>query len=592
MTTLTHALASALVDFLWQAVLVVLPVAGVLRTLAHRSPQLRYAISTTALLVLIALPIVTTVSRDIRVLAGEVVPISGNQSMLIAAVEGRFVALPPDPSPHFSSLLARVEPWVLPVWLAGVLLLSLRLVAGGVQVHALRRTGQPVDDELYERVRRLASRMGVHHPIRLVTSPHADGPSAIGWLRPLILLPPAHTMGLTIEQLEALLAHELAHIRRHDYLVNIVQMVAETLLFYHPAVWWVSKRLRIERELCCDEEAVRACGDAATYARALLSLAKLQSPAMVMGSTGGSLTDRVRVLLGLRVAVPHRPATLWAAAATAVSIAVAIASMDAQAERLRFEVASVKPAPGEAIGYRGIAFLPGGVVRGAHVPLSFLITRAFGLSAKQLVSDSDLLKERFDIEARAEVRALPAEGATIEQTILRQSPALKEMLQTLLRERFNLMIHVEKRDSPVYALVVGARGHKLTPASGDCGPRTVDEAAVGGSPCGFQGGGPARGLHLHGVDLSSFAGALTAFTDRFVVDRTGIQGRFDIDLPSWSTGAPPRLQDGGVVQEPQPDANDPSIFTLIQERLGLRLESTRAPIDIYIVDHVERPTPN
>jgi len=97
-------------------------------------------------------------------------------------------------------------------------------------------------------------------------------------------------MGLTATQLDAVLAHELAHIRRHDYLVNIGQMVAETLLFYHPAVWWISNRLRIERELCCDDVAVQVTGDATAYAKALVTMAKLQVPAM--GSSGGSLTDR------------------------------------------------------------------------------------------------------------------------------------------------------------------------------------------------------------------------------------------------------------------------------------------------------------
>jgi uncharacterized protein (TIGR03435 family) len=169
---------------------------------------------------------------------------------------------------------------------------------------------------------------------------------------------------------------------------------------------------------------------------------------------------------------------------------------------------------------------------------------------------------------------------------------LKQMLQTLLSERFKLVMHVERRDQPVYALVAGARGHTLTPMVRDCGPRTMDEAAGNGSPCGFQGGGPARGFRLYGADVSTLAGALTLFSDRLVVDRTGIQGRFDIDLPPWSTGGPPRSIEADLVQEPRPDPNAPSLFTVVQERLGLRLESTRAPIDMYVVDHVERPTPN
>ncbi len=103
-----------------------------------------------------------------------------------------------------------------------------------------------------------------------------DSPATLGFLRPVILLPPAVALGVTPQQLEALLAHELAHIRRHDYLVNVLQMLAETLFFYHPAVWWASRRIRVERELCCDDIAVDACGDAVGYAQALTKVARLQ----------------------------------------------------------------------------------------------------------------------------------------------------------------------------------------------------------------------------------------------------------------------------------------------------------------------------
>src|SRR5580692_6312419 len=121
--------------------------------------------------------------------------------------------------------------------------------------------------------------------IRVLISTVAESPSVIGWLRPVILLPAATLAGLEPEQLQAVLAHEIAHIRRHDYLVNLAQTVVETLLFYHPAVWWVSARIRHERELCCDDAAVAMCGDAVFYARALTSLERLRAatPRLAMG---------------------------------------------------------------------------------------------------------------------------------------------------------------------------------------------------------------------------------------------------------------------------------------------------------------------
>jgi hypothetical protein len=139
----------------------------------------------------------------------------------------------------------------------------------------------------------------------------SETPSAIGWLKPAILLPAATVAGLTVEQLEAVLAHEIAHIRRRDYLVNVLQVAVETLLFYQPAVWWISSRVRFERELCCDDEAVRATGNALGYARALTLLEKLRVPAPALSGAGGSLRYRVLRLVG--EAQPAR--SLWPAMA-------------------------------------------------------------------------------------------------------------------------------------------------------------------------------------------------------------------------------------------------------------------------------------
>jgi TonB family protein len=142
--------------------------------------------------------------------------------------------------------------------------------------------------------------MRLARPVRVLVAAAGESPAVIGWLRPAILLPAATLLNLTPDQLEAVLAHELAHIRRQDYLVNLLQVVAETLLFYHPAVWWVSARMRHERELCCDDLAVRSCGDALCYARALTRLERLRltAPAMAMGSNGGSMLYRIQRLMG------------------------------------------------------------------------------------------------------------------------------------------------------------------------------------------------------------------------------------------------------------------------------------------------------
>src|SRR5262249_55483729 len=142
---------------------------------------------------------------------------------------------------------------------------------------------------------RLAARLRVRMPVKLVESALVEVPTVIGWLKPMILLPAAALAGLDPRQLEALLAHELAHVRRHDYLVNLLQTAIETLLFYPPAVWWLSRRIREERELCCDDLAITVCGDGMVYARALATMEELRSaPALTLAADGGSLLARIR----------------------------------------------------------------------------------------------------------------------------------------------------------------------------------------------------------------------------------------------------------------------------------------------------------
>jgi beta-lactamase regulating signal transducer with metallopeptidase domain len=165
----------------------------------------------------------------------------------------------------------------------------------------------------------------VSRPVRLCQSLLVEVPTVIGWLRPVILVPVRALTGLAPQQLEALLAHELAHIRRHDYLVNLLQTIVETLLFYHPAVWWVSHQVRVERENCCDDMAVAACGDVLVYARALAELEQLRTgggdtPALAVAASGGSLMERVGRLVKLPPPRTHRSSSWLAGLSTIVAI--------------------------------------------------------------------------------------------------------------------------------------------------------------------------------------------------------------------------------------------------------------------------------
>ena len=182
----------------------------------------------------------------------------------------------------------------------GVLGLSVWHLGGWTQLQRLRRRMvKPVNASLHNKLKELADLLGINRAVELAESASVGVPTVVGWLKPVILLPASALTGLSTEQLEAILAHELAHIKRGDYLVNILQTVVEILGFYHPAVWWVSHKIRVERENCCDDLAVSIRGDRVGYARALTSMEEIRaSYGLAVAATGGSLFERIRRLIG------------------------------------------------------------------------------------------------------------------------------------------------------------------------------------------------------------------------------------------------------------------------------------------------------
>ncbi len=190
-------------------------------------------------------------------------------------------------------------PALVILWLCGVVVLSVRLLGGWSAARRLMHQGTgPAAPEYQRMFDSLVQRLKVRQAVRLLESTIATVPSVVGWIRPVILLPASALTGLTPSQIELLLTHELAHVRRHDYLINLLQCAVETILFYHPAIWWLSQRAREERELCCDDIAVAATGDARQYAEALVALERIRAvPQLAMAATGGTLLPRIRRLV-------------------------------------------------------------------------------------------------------------------------------------------------------------------------------------------------------------------------------------------------------------------------------------------------------
>ena len=276
---------------------------------------------------------------------------------------------------------------------------------------------------------------------------------------------------------------------------------------------------------------------------------------------------------------------------------VAVAAVFAQGPRPAFEVASVRPnTSGDGMIRLGIQ--PGGRFTATNVPLRVLIRNAYQVQDFQIVDAPDWIRsERFDIVAKAEADVPPG-------PIGGPPGPMQLMLQSLLAERFKLVLHTEQRELPIYALVLarsdGRLGSQLRASTVDC-VEVIKAARGRGAPpppltpgerpmCGMRIG-PGQ-LGGGGIPLDAFSGLLSQFVQRVVVDRTGLAGSFDIDL-SWT---PDQLPQGGPPPGAPPlppiDPNGPSIFTAVQEQLGLKLESTRGQVDVLVIDSVARPTPD
>jgi beta-lactamase regulating signal transducer with metallopeptidase domain len=305
-----------LLHFLWQGALIA-AVFAIARLFA-RKPGARYALACIALVAMVATPFVTF-------------GIAGSPSVASASPAA------PDTDPASPAVLQtylpalgfweQIFPWLVASWFAGVIAFSIRLIGGWFAATRLQlTTASPAPPEWERTLERLAQRIGVSRPVRLLLSDSVETPAVVGWLHPAILTPVAAFAGFPAGYLEALLAHELAHIRRHDFLVNILQRTAEALLFYHPALWWVSKQIRIERELCCDDLAVAASGDVLTYARALAELESLRPAhaSLAVAANGGSLVKRIQRLLAPSECDSHALPGLGAASVASILIVLGI----------------------------------------------------------------------------------------------------------------------------------------------------------------------------------------------------------------------------------------------------------------------------
>lgn len=449
---------------------------------------------------------------------------------------------------------------------------------------------------------------GVRRPVLLLLSREVESPMAVGFLKPAVILPESLTEELSGPELDHVLLHEMAHIARGDDWTNLAARLAGAALALHPVALWILRQIERQREMACDDFVVARTGDARPYARSLAKLfemrffrirwprrADLLGAGILGRGRGSRLGDRIEALLRRGRHFPPRASLARVAASVVLllgfmgagSLAPRWIVLAQQPTRLAFEVASVKPAKPDDSRRMGIQVLPGGRFSATNVPVCLLVRSAYDIpfQSPRLSGCSHTGSETYDIEAAAEQSALtPGESARA------RSLKMRSMLQTLLAERFKLVVRRETGEVPVYAVVVAKNGPKLQRAKiseKDC----PEPPAPFDASCHVINGGMGRGLHAPAIDMSDLASVLENWLDRPVVDQTGIKGLFNVQTEGWAPLAPRQGQQESDEAKALADPSRPTLFSIFEE-LGLRLVSKKAPIEMIVVEHVEKPSEN
>jgi beta-lactamase regulating signal transducer with metallopeptidase domain len=280
-----------LLHSLWQGAIITLLLAFMLGRTREQSPAFRYHLNVGALFLLFTSVVVTFLYYYEPAVAE--VPF---RAFVPETVYSQELALSTSGESETPGFLNRTFPFLLQLWLLGVAFMGLRMLAELFYLHRLRSTNvRPVEIGWQERMLRISSELGVRTPVTLKESLRVSSPMLVGWIKPVVLLPVGMLNGLTAQQVECILAHELAHVRRLDYLINLLQSAVEVLLFFNPAVWWISAQIREEREHCCDELAVSVTGDRLTLVK---TLAQLEEWRLQQGQLGLAFNGRPQGMLG------------------------------------------------------------------------------------------------------------------------------------------------------------------------------------------------------------------------------------------------------------------------------------------------------
>ena len=497
---------------------------------------------------------------------------------------------------------------LIAVWIFGFLVMLCSWCARWRRIsRTVEHAARLVEGREVEALRRLEPATGIFTQVDMRISGSTLEPGIFGVAKPVLLWPEGISQRLDDAQLEAVIAHELWHVRRRDNLAAVFHMSVEAIFWFHPLVWWVGTRLLDERERACDEEVLESGSERQTYAESILKVCEfcVGSPLpCVSGVTGADLKKRMVHIMSEHVArkldfTRRLLLSVLALAAVAVPVGFGVLhatpsraqSADESASTGSVESASIKPSALNTPTYAGskqhmirMMYGPDGF-QAANVTLKALLEEAYQVQASQISGGPDWLDSAaFDVQvklAKADTNAPPSKQQMLQ---------LRQALQKLLAEHTSLVLHSETKTLPIYALEVGENGSKLRPSlSGD------SDEVKGAGPVRFGhqqmrmeiGGNQVYGIGAAGISTDDLAQHLSRQLGTPVVNKTGLQGRYDFNL-NWSNAT----GNSGAGDASSGNPGAPSLFTAVQEQLGLKLDPQNAPMQVLVIDRVEKPIEN
>lgn len=419
--------------------------------------------------------------------------------------------------------------------------------------------------------------------IEVRSSPGLLEPGIVGLFRPVLLLPEGAVERLKPAQMQAVLAHEMCHVRRHDNLTSAIHMIVEAMFWFYPLVWWIGARLVEERERACDEAVLRLGTQPRDYVEGILNICKsyLASPLpCVSGVTGSELKKRIRAILTgpeARELNFSRKLALTVAAAAALLIPIAAGVVTAP----KFEAVSIKSCA--TFRKSNVRDFSPGMFHSECTTVDRLIQQAYGLFADgHMNPGSSLMVSGGPSWTKSDLYKIDAKAENPENRAMMNGP----MLQTVLEDKFKLTFHRETRPIPVYTLTVASGGPQLDAFQGSCTPRDFDKPPSPSDCATAHGFG--NGFELKAATIGNLCAGLSIFLNRQVIDKTGVAGRFNmhLDLSDKSARALPALSDPTAPPPP------PVSFQAAKEalkKLGLELEPAKGPVEVLVIDHVEKP---